>query len=215
MINESFSLHSSHLYFASRATYTLNYFVWLFYESSGFCFLMQHRLPLRRSLSWFFIEIVKLNYSSEKRDAQQTNEIAFNSWNLWTLSNDIIAISTSHKHKSLMWRCKDSLTVYQTSFARVSHSFISFCYSFNSMTYILRSGFTSEEIHFMILWPFQTILSLDRGLLREELRKRCWYRLKLMVIAIDHFDMIFKHIISSYLLIVDRMEMIFKSLREC
>lgn len=123
MINESFSLHSSHLYFASRATYTLNYFVWLFYESSGFCFLMQHRLPLRRSLSWFFIEIVKLNYSSEKRDAQQTNEIAFNSWNLWTLSNDIIAISTSHKHKSLMWRCKDSLTVYQTSFARVSHSF--------------------------------------------------------------------------------------------
>lgn len=131
------------------------------------------------------------------------------------MSNDIIAISTSHKHKSLMWRCKDSLTVYQTSFARVSHSFISFCYSFNSMTYILRSGFTSEEIHFMILWPFQTILSLDRGVLREELRKRCWYRLKLMVIAIDHFDMIFKHIISSYLLIVDRMEMIFKSLREC
>lgn len=122
-------------------------------------------------------------------------------------------------HTNINRSCEDakthSLSTKRHSHASVIHSFISFCYSFNSMTYILRSGFTSEEIHFMILWPFQTILSLDRGLLREELRKSCWYRLKLMVIAIDHFDMIFKHIISSYLLIVDRMEMIFKSLREC
>lgn len=61
-------------------------------------------------------EMEKLNYSSEKRDAQQRN--AFNSWNLWALSNDTIIISTwttkSTDSYIINRSLEDSLTVFLT-----------------------------------------------------------------------------------------------------